>query len=352
MNELTRRYARHLNLPDFTIGSQQALVKARVLVIGCGGLGHPVLQYLTSSGVGYIGMADNDTVHISNLHRQILFTEENQGLSKLHTACHALRAMNSATQFSLHETLIDQDNADSIISNYDLIMDCSDNFTTRYLLDSVCEKFKKPLIHGSVYRYEGRVCLLHGNAGIRYKDIYPEQPDEDEIPDCATGGVLGSLTGIIGSIMATEAIKWITGIGECLDGSMLLFDSQKTSFFRMKLGKSRKPESLQQNEVRKPNTNPVRQITAQELQEMIRSGKKVTLVDVREPIEYEAFNLGGKLIPLGDIPERHDEIPRDHQVVIHCKAGIRSAHAITYLQETHGYDNLLNLQRGIMDFHE
>jgi sulfur-carrier protein adenylyltransferase/sulfurtransferase len=352
MKELIRRYARHLSLPDFTMASQQTLAQAKVLVIGCGGLGHPVLQYLTSSGVGHIGMVDNDTVHISNLHRQVLFTEENQGLSKVHAACAVLRAMNSSIQFSLYETLIDQENAEDMINGYDLIMDCSDNFATRYLLDAVCAQYNKPLIHGSVYRFEGRVSILNGNAGIRYKDIYPDQPEEEEIPDCEIGGVLGSLTGIIGSIMATEAIKWITGKGECLDGRMMIFDSLKMTFYTMRLKKNRKNDSPQKHTGDGTKMNTIQEITAKELQELMRSGAKFTLIDVRELHEYEAFNLGGTLIPLGEIPVRYAEIPRNQPVVIHCKAGIRSAHAINFLQEQYGYDNLLNLKRGILDFHK
>lgn len=354
MEDPKARYTRHLRLPGFSEKSQRLLSEARVLVIGCGGLGHPVLQYLTASGAGTLGIVDSDTIQISNLHRQILFREKDEGLSKITTAAIALNEINSEVQFELHHTWAIAQNVVELLRSYDLIVDCSDNFATRYLLDDACGMLKKPLIHGSVYRYEGRVTLFHGINETSYRTVYQEPPESGEIPDCTEGGVLGSLTGITGSIMATEAIKWITEIGECLDGKMLIFDVMQMSFHTIMLPRVSEAadyqirSSYEPIRTKKENQQMVQEITPTEFRELKSSGRKFTLIDVREPYEYEENNLGGILIPLHEIPQRHIEIPKDHQVVVHCRSGVRSAHAIEYLQKNFGYGNLMNLQGGIL----
>jgi adenylyltransferase/sulfurtransferase len=354
MNNLKARYSRHFSLPGFTEECQQHLSCAKVLVAGCGGLGHPVLQYLVSSGIGHIGIADDDIVHISNLHRQILFSESDKGRNKTDVAISVLQKMNNEVKLEKFDIRIGAENAIQIISGFDVVVDCSDNFPTRYLLDDVCSRLGKPLVHGSVYQYEGRVTLLHGKRGTSWRQIFPQPPAPGEIPDCLTGGVLGPVTGLIGSVMATEVIKWITGIGECLDGKMLILDTRTMSFHTMKFPEA--TEMLGKNsaghqtasDIHFKNTNMIKEIDSATFKSLSTSGEHFTLIDVREPYEFEEKNLGGILIPLRELPERYQEIPKDHQVIIHCKSGVRSAHAIAYLQEQHGYDNLYNLRGGIL----
>ena len=354
MSNMKARYSRHFSLPGFTEEGQHQLSRAKVLVIGCGGLGHPVLQYLVSSGIGHIGIADDDTVHISNLHRQILFSENDIGRNKVDTAISTLQKLNSGVTLEKIDTRIGPENVLEIIGGFDIVVDSTDNFPTRYLLDDACSRLNKPLVHGSVYQYEGRVTLLHGKRGTSWRRIFPQPPLAGEIPDCLTGGVLGSVTGMIGSIMATEVIKWITGIGECLDGRMLILDARAMSIHTMHFPEA--PAMPGENfttqksaaESDNKNTNMIREIDSATFKSLRASENKFTLIDVREPYEFEEKNLGGILIPLGELPARYQEIPKDHQVIIHCKSGVRSAHAIAYLQEQHGYDNLYNLRGGIL----
>lgn len=354
MEDEQARYSRHLSLPGFTEKSQALLAQARVLVVGCGGLGHPVLQYLAASGVGLLGIADSDSIQTTNLHRQILFRENDIGLSKLDIAYKALKQINSSIQYRLHQLKLNSQNAEQLLNEYDLVIDCSDNFPTRYLLDEACGDLKKPLIHGSVFRFEGRVALFHGNSGKTYRAVYPEPPESGTIPNCAEGGVLGSLAGLTGTIMATEAIKWITRIGDCLDGKMLIFDCLNMRFHQIELPTVAAMRNEQINIKNKSTQNElknmIQEISAAEFKALRESGKKHTLIDVREPYEFEEKNLGGILVPLQEIPQRHSEIPKDHEVIIHCRSGVRSAHAIAFLQQEHGYDNLRNLQGGIIAY--
>lgn len=350
-----KRYSRHLALPGFDMAQQEALSNAKVLVVGCGGLGNPVLLYLTAAGVGTIGIADDDTITIDNLHRQVLFGESDLGQAKLVAATNKLREMQSSTNFNTYQEKISAQNVASLIAQYDVIIDCTDNFEARFILDDACHTAKTPLVFGAIHRFEGQVSVFHYKTGIRYRDICPEPPEKNAIPNCEIGGVLGTLAGTIGCIQANEAIKIITGIGECLDGKMMIFNMLDVSISHINIThRSRKDapaETAKRNVGRdnnKQNTSSkmINAITVQEFKKMRDELDDFQLIDVREASEYAEFNLGGELFPLNTIPENFEKISRSKKVIIHCRAGSRSAQAIKYLNEKHGFNNLFNLTGG------
>lgn len=361
------RYNRHIIIPEFGLEAQQKLKDAKVLVVGSGGLGSPLLLYLAAAGVGTIGIVDFDVVDDSNLQRQVIFSRKDVGKSKVRVAKRRLHSLNPHIDIRLHHTRLTADNAPSIISDYDVVADGSDNFPTRYLVNDACVLLDKPLVYASVSRFEGQVSVFNhinneGHLGPNYRDLYPEPPAQGLVPNCAESGVLGVLPGIIGSIQALEVIKVITNVGEPLAGRLFLFDALDFQIRILNLkrrddnplnGKNPSIHHLIDYEVFCGEKNadairPVREIDVQELYRWQISGKKFTLIDVREPHEHQAANIGGELIPLGNIEQEARRLPREHDVVLYCRSGARSARAIQELETRFGFNNLYNLKGGIL----
>jgi len=365
------RYSRHLSIKEFGLEAQKKLKRSKVLVIGTGGLGSPVLSYLAAAGVGTLGIVDFDKVEATNLHRQLLFGESDIGKPKVEAAKRRILDTNPHVHVNIHETLLTSDNAMDIIANYDLVIDGTDNFPTRYLVNDVCVFQDKPNVYGSIFQFEGQVSVFNyidgeGNRGPNYRDLFPDPPPPGLVPSCAEAGVLGVLPGIIGSMQASEAIKILSGVGEPLTGKLFLFDaltfSTKTvnvkhntdnpltgdnptifepidyeQFCGMPLGQE---ESNDEN-------SEIPEVDIYQLKEMMDKGEDFQLIDVREPHEYEISNMDGELLPVGEILEHKDKIATDKTVVIHCRTGGRSGDAVKQLREAYGFDNLYNLKGGI-----
>lgn len=354
------RYSRHILLPEFGEEGQLKLKNASVLVIGAGGLGSPVLLYLTAAGVGNIGIADFDEVDLSNLQRQILFSEDDIGESKANAALLKLKALNPHISFNIHEEKLTSKNALEVIEDYDIIADGSDNFPTRYLINDACVILDKPYVYASIYRHEGQVSVFNfidveGERGPNYRDLFPVPPPPNMVSSCAEGGVIGVLAGIIGSMQASEVIKIITGIGTTLSGRLFIIDTLSFETQTIKLGSGRShteiKELIDYDEFCNMNNNnspyEVNEITVQELDEMIKKGADFELIDVRTEFEHHIANIGGKIMPLEEIVNYIDDISRDKQVVLYCKVGIRSMEAILHLQGVYEFSNLYNLKGGI-----
>ncbi|MEQ8926989.1 MAG: ThiF family adenylyltransferase [Fulvivirga sp.] len=351
--EEIQRYQRHFPLPNFGIEAQVKLKQSRILIVGCGGLGNPIASYLAASGVGTIGLIDNDIVSITNLHRQVLYNEAHIGQSKARLTAEKLQKQNQHLKTKVFEEQLTSDNALAIIANYDLVIDCTDNFSTRYLINDTCVLLDKPFIYGSIYQYEGQVAVFNVNKSANYRDLYPTPPIPESVPDCEVGGVLGTLPGIIGSIQANEALKVICNIGQPLIEKLFIFDSQSMESRVIKIKNSNARDTITElidyEEFCHPNKNKmVKEITVKELHTMIENKEDFQLIDVREPHEVEIATLDGELIPLGEVPQNEDKIARDKKVVVHCRSGARSGQAIQYLQGKLGLDNLYNLKGGIL----
>jgi sulfur-carrier protein adenylyltransferase/sulfurtransferase len=351
-----QRYARHLALPDFEELHQQKLKNARVLVIGAGGLGAPLLLYLAAAGVGTIGIVEYDQVDISNLQRQILYQTADIGRPKIEVARERLLALNPRIKVVAHAQALDLGNALDLIGQYDLVADGSDNFPTRYLVNDACVLAKKPLVYAAIFRYEGQVSVFNamtkdGRLGPNYRNLYPQAPPPGSVPTCAEGGVLGVLPGIIGAMQANEVIKLITGLGEPLIGKLFLFDAASM------LTRSLKIQWEQAFQVEKlaplaaycepVSTGTVRSITVTELLSWQRENRSFQLIDVREAHEYARDNRGGLHLPVGEILQKTEFIARDRPVVIHCQSGKRSQKAIAQLQAEGSWDNLYSLEGGL-----
>jgi adenylyltransferase/sulfurtransferase len=368
--ELTKddlsRYSRHLILPEVGEEGQRKLKAARVLCVGTGGLGSPLALYLAAAGVGTLGLVDFDVVDASNLQRQIIHSTADIGRKKLDSAAEKLKALNPNLNVDKHETLLSSANALDILKDYDVIADGTDNFPTRYLVNDACVLLGKPNAYGSIFRFEGQASVFAKKEGPCYRCLYPEPPPPGLVPSCAEGGVLGILPGLIGVIQATEVIKLILGKGTTLVGRLLLVDSLNMRFRELKLRKN--PEcpvcgehptvtkliDYQQfcgiapaTEEEKTVKNGIPQITVTELKKRIDSGENFVLLDVREPFEYQIANIGGKLIPQNDVPQRLGEIDRDRPVVVHCKAGGRSQRIAEFLKQS-GYNDVVNVSGGIL----
>ena len=354
------RYSRHLILPQFGEEGQTRLKKAKVLIIGAGGLGSPLLLYLTAAGVGTIGIVDFDKIELSNLQRQLLFSEEDIGKSKIQAAHSRLKSLNSNIKFKLHEEKLTSDNALQILKDYDVIADGTDNFPTRYLVNDACVLLDKPNVYGSIYRFEGQVSVFNyidaeGNMGPNYRDLFPIPPPPEMVPNCAEGGVLGVLAGIIGSMQASEVIKVLTGIGTTLSGRLFIIDTLSFETRTIKLRKAAEGKAISElidyEEFcgMNNNTSPyeVNEIAVQELSNMINNGDEFQLIDVRTAFENHVANIGGDLMPLEEIVSYVDEISKSKQVVLYCKVGIRSMEAILHLQSVYDFTNLYNLKGGI-----
>jgi adenylyltransferase/sulfurtransferase len=367
--ELTRdelsRYARHLILPEVGMEGQQRLKAARVLCVGTGGLGSPLALYLAAAGIGTLGLVDFDVVDASNLQRQIIHSTKDIGRKKLDSAEEKLKALNPALHVVKHETMLTSANALEILKDYDIVADGTDNFPTRYLVNDACVLLGKPNAYGSIFRFEGQASVFATKDGPCYRCLYPEPPPPGLVPSCAEGGVLGILPGLVGVIQATEVIKLILGKGDSLAGRLLLVDALNMRFRELKLRKNPEcpvcglnptitqlidyrqfcgiaPETQEEKKLK----NGIPQMTVKELKQKLDAGDNVLVLDVREPYEYQIANIGGKLIPQNDVPQRLAEIDRDREVVVHCRTGGRSQRVAEFLKQS-GYSNVANLAGGI-----
>ena len=343
-----KRYNRHIILPEIGMEGQQKLKLAKVLVIGAGGLGCPLLQYLAAAGVGTIGVVDSDKVDESNLHRQILYSSNDVGENKADIASKKLAELNPFIKIIPIVSYLNSENALQYFSDYDIIIDGSDNFATRYLVNDVCVILNKPFVSGSIFKFQGQISVFNFNDGPTYRCLYPEPGD---IPNCAEVGVLGVLPGIVGCLMANETIKIIIGNGEVLSGKLLVFDSLTMQFntFGFSTVEENKNIKTLSNYDFFCETTDTKEITADELKSKILLSEKFQLIDVREPYEYEIKNIGGVLIPLGELENNLDKISTTLPVIIHCLSGMRSKKAIELLKQK-GYKNLANLKNGLIDF--
>jgi len=357
--EELQRYSRHLIMPEVTADGQRRLKAARVLCIGAGGLGSPAALYLAAAGVGTIGIVDFDDVDLSNLQRQILHGTKDVGRGKLESAQDRLRDINPKIELELHQCRFSSENASEIVSKYDVVVDGSDNFATRYLSNDVCVFAQKPNVYGSVFRFEGQTTIFAPHlGGPCYRCLFPEPPPPESVPNCAQAGVLGVLPVIIGMLQAIEAIKLILGIGEPLIGRLLHFDALKVKFRELNLRRDAQcpvcgdtptifsPIDYEQFcAARDEETIPA--ISAHELKRKLDAHEAFELIDVREPFEYEIARIyGAKLIPLAEIAERTEELQREQPIVVHCHSGTRSAQAVRLLQQR-GFSNVYNLEGGI-----
>lgn len=352
------RYNRHIIMPDFGLEAQQKLKVAKVLVIGSGGLGSPLLLYLAAAGVGTIGIVDFDVVDDSNLHRQVLFGVDDVGKPKVEVAKQRLQKLNPYINIVTYNTQLTSKNALELITQYDVVADGTDNFPTRYLVNDASVIAGKPNVYASIFRFEGQVAVFNytntkGETGPNYRDLYPTPPEPGLIPNCAEGGVLGVLPGIIGSLQANEVIKVITGIGEPLSGRFFVFDALTFETRTLKIYKSANTPPIkelidyEQFCGVKPVAKKIKEITVAELEIWIKNKEDIQVIDVREPSEYAQVNIGALLIPLDTLKDRANEIDRHKKVVVHCKLGGRSAKAIRELEDNFGFENLYNLKGGI-----
>ena len=352
------RYQKHLLLPQIGQEGQLKLKNAKVLVIGAGGLGCPVLLYLAAAGVGKLGIMDADSVDLSNLQRQVLYKVEDIGSPKATTAATRLQKLNDTIEYEAVKQNFRTENAEGFVKNYDIIVDCTDNFTARYLINDFCVKFNKPFVYGAIHQFEGQVSVFNytdasGNQGPTYRCLFPEQPSELEIPNCATIGVLGILPGMLGMYQANEVIKMITGIGTVLNGQLLMLDLLENTSQKIKVKRRKNAEEMIFPEGEKQKNIADNQainatITVEELSEKIQNKEDFFLLDVRNLNEYEICRIEGSvLIPMSNIPTNVKHIPRDKTVVVYCHHGFRSASVIDYLSQNHGFSNLQNLTGGI-----
>jgi adenylyltransferase/sulfurtransferase len=364
------RYSRHLILPEVGMEGQRRLKAARVLCVGTGGLGSPLALYLTAAGIGTLGLVDFDVVDSSNLQRQIIHSTKDIGRKKIDSAEEKLSALNPAINIVKHETMLTSANALDILKDYDIVADGTDNFPTRYLVNDACVLLGKPNVYGSIFRFEGQASVFATETGPCYRCLYPEPPPPGLVPSCAEGGVLGILPGLVGVIQATEVIKLILGKGDSLVGRLLLVDALNMRFRELKLRKNPDcpvcgtnptvtalidyehfcgivPEAPQKTSEGKIMKNGIPQITVKEFKARRDTGDDIFLLDVREPYEYQIAQIGGTLIPQNDVPNRLAEIPRDREIVVHCRSGARSQRIAELLKQS-GYTQVVNLAGGIL----
>jgi molybdopterin/thiamine biosynthesis adenylyltransferase/rhodanese-related sulfurtransferase len=356
-NEERVRYSRHLTMPEVGLDGQRRLKAAHVLCIGAGGLGSPAALYLAAAGVGTIGIVDFDDVDLSNLQRQILHGTKDIGRSKLESAQDRLRDANPNIHVELHECRFSSENASELVARYDLVVDGSDNFPTRYLSNDVCVFARRPNIYGSIFRFDGQSTVFAPHlGGPCYRCLFPEPPAPGTIPNCAEAGVLGVLPGIIGMVQAIEAIKLILGVGEPLIGRLLHFEALKMKFRELKLRRDPQcPVCGDSPTITAPIdyeqfcgiAADVPAISVHDLKRKRDAREAIQLIDVREPFEVEIARIdGAKLIPLGQLANRLHELKQNGQTVVHCHTGMRSAQAVQMLRQT-GFTNVYNLEGGI-----
>jgi adenylyltransferase/sulfurtransferase len=362
-NEEVLRYSRHLIMPEVGMEGQLKLKAAKVLTIGAGGLGSPLALYLAAAGVGTIGIVDFDVVDFTNLQRQIIHATSDVGRKKLDSAEESIKAINPFVEVRKFETRLSSANALDIFRDFDIVVDGTDNFPTRYLVNDACVLTGKPNVYGSIFRFEGQASVLATQDGPCYRCWYPEPPPPGLVPSCAEGGVLGILPGLVGIIQATEAIKLILGKGQPLIGRVLLVDAMGMKFRELKLRKN--PEcpvcgthptvtklidyqqfcGIRGEEA--PVSTSVPEITVEELKRQLDAKEDVFVLDVREPHEYQICNINGYLIPLGDLPKRVHELDSSREIVAHCRSGVRSAKAVDFLRKA-GFTKVKNLAGGIL----
>jgi len=355
-----RRYSRHLIVPDVAMSGQKRLKNAKVLVVGAGGLGSPALLYLAAAGVGTLGIVDFDTVDESNLQRQVIHGQSDIGRPKAESARDSISEINPYVKVNLHQVMLDSSNVLDIFADYDLILDGTDNFATRYLVNDAAVLLDKPYVWGSIFRFDGQVSVFWDSHGPNYRDLYPVPPPPGMVPSCAEGGVLGVLCASIGSVMVNEAIKLITGIGDTLLGRLLVFDALEMSWHEVAIRKDPATAKITElidyeafcgvvsDEAVEAATGST--ITALELKDMIDAGKDFALIDVREPAEYEIVKIPGSvLIPKGDIisGEALSRLPQDRPIVLHCKSGVRSAEALAAVKQA-GFKDAVHVQGGVI----
>lgn len=362
-----RRYSRHLILPEIGVEGQKKLKAASVLLIGTGGLGSPLGVYLAAAGVGRLGIVDYDVVDESNLHRQIIHGTKDVGRLKVDSAEETLADINPFITIEKYNVPLTSENALDIIADYDVVIDGTDNFPTRYLVNDACVLLGKPNVYGSIFRFEGQASVFYAKEGPCYRCLFPAPPPPGLVPSCADGGVLGVLPGTIGTIQATEAIKLIVGIGEPLIGRLLLYDALDMTFDTIRVRKNPKCPVCGENptvtelidyeqfcgvpahdhSTYEEGATPVRAITVEEVKARLDAGDDLIILDVREPVEWQISVIDGALrIPQGEVPAHLGELPRDRDIVVYCKTGIRSADVIRLLQEE-GFTRLYNMAGGI-----
>ncbi|MCL5029481.1 MAG: molybdopterin-synthase adenylyltransferase MoeB [Bacteroidetes bacterium] len=363
-NEEILRYSRHIIIPEVGMAGQEKLKAASVLIIGAGGLGSPAGLYLAAAGVGRLGVVDFDTVDVTNLQRQIIHSTKDVGRSKLESAKEKIEAINQNVKVETYETRLTSGNAFDIISKYDMVVDGTDNFPARYLINDACVFLNKPFVYGSILRFDGQVTVFNPGKGPCYRCLFPAPPPE-LVPNCAEAGVLGILPGIIGSLQALEAIKLIIGKGDSLIGRLLLFDALKLKFEELSFHKDPGCPICGENptihelidyelfcgvspSAEGSNIN-ADEITVEELQAKLNNIEDIFMLDVREAYEYEICNLGGYLIPLNDLPDRIRELDSSKDTVVYCRSGIRSAEAVEFLKQA-GFKSVKNLSGGIMEW--
>ena len=365
-NDEVARYSRHLILPEVGMEGQQKLKAAKVLCVGTGGLGSPLAFYLAAAGIGTLGLVDFDVVDSSNLQRQIIHSTKDVGRPKIDSAAEKLTALNPFMNVVKHETMLTSANALEIIRDYDVVADGTDNFPTRYLVNDACVLTGKPNAYGSIFRFEGQASVFATEQGPCYRCLYPEPPPPGLVPSCAEGGVLGILPGLVGVIQATEVIKLILGKGEPLIGRLLLVNALDMKFRELKLRKNPECPVCGKNptvtklidyeqfcgimpEPKTPTSvvNGIPQMPVKELKRRRDAGEEVFVLDVREPFEYQIAQIGGKLIPLGELPQRLGELNPQQEIVCQCKGGGRSQKAAEFLAKN-GFAKVHNLTGGIM----
>jgi len=322
-----------------------------VLVIGCGGLGCPVLQYLAAAGVGFLGVIDYDLVDISNLQRQILFSTEDTGKPKVSVAKDKLEKYNPYIKIIAFNERLEVSNALDIITQFAIIVDCTDNFSTRYLVNDACVILDKPLVSGSIYKFEGQVTVFNYLNGPTYRCLYPNPPQQEIVSNCNETGVLGTLTGLTGTLMANEVIKIITGMGNVLNGKLLTFDLLTTRFqtFEYKLDPKNREINKLSTDYNMTCVAEIKEITPQELKEKLFRNEPLQIIDVREPEEFLERNIGGMLIPLGQLERNMDKIKKDIPAILVCRSGVRSMHAAKILQRNN-FNKLYNLKGGLIEY--
>ena len=363
-----RRYSRHLIIPDVAMAGQKRLKNARVLCVGAGGLGSPALMYLAAAGVGTLGIVEFDTVDESNLQRQIIHGQSDVGRPKAESARDSIREINPLVEVVVHAETLNNDNVMRIFEQYDLIVDGTDNFATRYLVNDAAVLLGKPYVWGSIYRFDGQASVFWAQHGPCYRCLYPEPPPPGMVPSCAEGGVLGVLCASIGSIQVTEAIKLLTGIGEPLLGSLIVYDALEMTYRKIRVRKDPNCALCGENptitglidyddfcgavsdEAARAAAGAT--ITAPELKEWLDAGKPIDLVDVREPAEWEIVRIpGARLVPKGDIlsGQALADLPQDRQIVLYCKTGIRSAEALAAVKAA-GFRDAVHVQGGVISW--
>jgi sulfur-carrier protein adenylyltransferase/sulfurtransferase len=362
--EEIQRYSRHLIMPEVGMEGQLKLANAKVLMIGAGGLGAPLGLYLAAAGVGRLGIVDFDVVDITNLQRQVTFTTADIGRPKLDAAKDRLAGLNPRIQIDTYTTRLTSENAMDLFKDYDIIVDGTDNFPTRYLVNDACVLLDKPNVYGSIFRFEGQATIFHYPGGPCYRCLYPEPPPPGLVPSCAEGGVLGVLPGIIGSIQAMETIKLILGTGDPLVGRLLLFNALGMTFRELKLRKNPECAICGPNrtinalidyeefcgirgEETPADSTGISEITPRDLKKRLDRGDDLFILDVREPHEYQICNIKGQLIPLGELTRRVHELDSSREIVALCRSGKRSADAVRFLKQS-GFRKIWNLKGGIL----